>query len=354
MPTEPWEQGGIKNFTAPAIPLGDGRWQLWYYAHPVDRKGSVLAVAEGVPGQNMRKTMLHRSAGEAARHGVERSLSNLPDGWQPVQPVYLRLHNGTHRIYFWAHAPGIVRYLYADSLDGLHFVVGDPHRPVLYHYHDRAVENGDLPHGLSIWGGAKEPRPAHEKAASVDLVCNDATNVHVLPDGSFELFTPTLLEVAKDSPQYIREDNAAGFIRVIDRLTSKDGIHFGDRVRVLERNENDPPGLQFYYLSVTRLGAKRLGLIGHYRADRQTLAIERAWSDDGIHWDRHEKVPWLDCGLQGEKDVYAALAPHSLVNDAGQWWCFYTGFNFLHNGQQSVGSALASVLLASLDGITEH
>ncbi|MCY2989044.1 MAG: hypothetical protein NTY19_14410, partial [Planctomycetota bacterium] len=51
------------------------------------------------------------------------AIGNLPPEWRPVQVVYLRLRNGHHRIYFWAHGPGVVRYVAAESEDGRRYRV---------------------------------------------------------------------------------------------------------------------------------------------------------------------------------------------------------------------------------------
>ena len=346
LPTEPWEEGGLRNFTSSSFPLGDGNWRLWYYARTPDRRQSWLAMAEGIPGKSFRKIRLEASPGDASRSGAEATLSNLPEGWQPVQPVCLALPGGGYRLYFWAHAPGIVRYLCAESSDGRHFTVTDPSRAVLYHYHDRAVETEALAEGLTLWGRTGITRPPHEPAAAPDVICNDATNIYVLPDGSYELYSAAIEPVDKNGPRFIEEDNAAGFARFIVRLSSRDGLTFGDRRRVLEPDAQDAPGLQFYYLSVTYIQNKRFGVVGHYRVDHQTLAMERVWSEDGITWKRPDRRPFIEPGFCGVPDHYGASASHNLVQHDGRWHCFYTGFNYTHNFRRSIGPVMGSVLLA--------
>ncbi len=81
------------------------------------------------------------------------SLGNLPTGWHPKQGVHLRLKDGRHRLYFWAHGEGIVRYLAADSDDGRRYTIMNALSPCIYHPADRtvdgteAVKAGFSPHG---------------------------------------------------------------------------------------------------------------------------------------------------------------------------------------------------------------
>ncbi|MDR1282677.1 MAG: hypothetical protein LBK99_17920 [Opitutaceae bacterium] len=365
VPTEPWEQDGLRNFTCPAEPLGDGGgnggWRLWYYARTADRRSCEIGIAEGIPGSpSARKYRLRRAPGNARLlyPGERYTLSNLPDGWLPVQPVHLVLPGGGHRLYFWAHAPGIVRYLCADSCDGFHYTVADPYRAILYHYHDRAVEKNTLAaDGLTFWGNTAHTRPGHEPAANPMLVTNDATNLYAIPGvtpdaasdaARYELYTACIVSVPKDSPRYIAEDNAAGFVRVIDRFTSRDGLHFEDRRRVLEPDTDEPPGLQFYGLAVTHLpDGRRYGQIGHYRCDTQILSIERAMSDDGgLTWQRPDRFPCMDAGFNGGHDIHGLLPSHNVVYHDNAWWCFYTGHRHTHNFKKSAGLPTATVLLA--------
>ncbi len=134
----------VQNFTCPAEPLDAGRWRIWYsLAGP--KVPFNLAVAEGVPGEPMERRVAVLSTGEP--QDAPLALGNLPEKWRPVQPVHIALPEGRHRLYFWAHGPGVARYLAAESEDGRRYRVLDPHRPCLYHPSDRAV------------GARRRPRP---------------------------------------------------------------------------------------------------------------------------------------------------------------------------------------------------
>lgn len=254
-------------------------------------KGYGLAYAEGVPGQPMKKTAAQCTPGEPA--DAPFALGNLPEKWRPVQGIHIRLRNGKHRLYFWAHGPQILRYLAAESDDGRRYRVLDPLRPVLYHPSDRAAWGVTSPDSLLVHREPNPARPAEEPAAASRLISNDATNVYQLPNGSFELYSVGLIRVPKDDPAYMAHDNAPGLLRVIDRYTSADGLHFETRRRVIRRDAQDPVDQQFYYLSVTHTAQGRIGLLGHYRCQAQTMDLEWCFSRDGIEWQRPQRRAWL-------------------------------------------------------------
>ncbi|MDW8310079.1 MAG: twin-arginine translocation signal domain-containing protein [Verrucomicrobiales bacterium] len=297
-PTEPWEGDGIENFTSPAEPLGGGAWRLWYSVSGKRRNG--LAYAEGVPGERMKKVLAQCSPGEPP--DAPFAIGGLPEGWRPVQVVHLRLRNGRHRIYFWAHGEGILRYLAADSSDGRRYRVLNPLRPVLYHPHDRAAHGVASPDGVVLHREPSRNRPAEEPLAPSRLISNDATNVYQLADGTFEMYSVALVPVPKGDPAYIEFDNAPGLIRVVDRYTSEDGLHFETRERVVQRDGGDPADQQFYYLAVTWTGRGRVGVLGHYRCAAQTMDVEWCFSRDGVRWERPLRQAWLARGESPSPD----------------------------------------------------
>lgn len=196
-------------------------------------------------------------------------------------------------------------------------------------------------------------RPDNEPPATARLVSNDATNVYRLPDGTFEMYSAALLEVAKDDPRYIAHDNAAGWVRVIDRYTSVDGLDWTDRRRVLAPDARDPVDQQFYYLSVTHTPRGRVGMLGHYRVQAQTMDLEACFSVDGIRWERSRRRAWITRGEPGEPDSYGIYAPHALAPRDGLWHLFYTGVNEAHNHKHSHGPPTRVVMHATYDGLWE-
>ena len=346
--SESWEGGSIQNFTTPAEPLADGRWRIWYSISG-SRARYGLAYAEGIPGKPMKKVAAQCSAGDPA--DALFALGNLPEDWKPVQVIHLRLPNGKHRIYFWAHGPQIARYLAAESEEGRRYRVIDPLRPVLYHPNDRAAHGVASPDGVLLHPEKSKERPTDEPLAPSRLISNDATNVYQLPDGTYELYSVGLIPVAKSDPAYVAHDNAPGLLRVIDRYTSADGLHFEMRTRVVQRDAEDPVDQQFYCLSVTRTPQGRVGMLGHYRCEAQTMDLEWCYSRDGVGWQRPLRRAWLTRGQPPEPDCYGIYAGNQLVRHDGRWHLFYTATNSAHNGRQSHGKPRQVIMYATTDSI---
>jgi hypothetical protein len=344
--TEPWEGGSIQNFTCPAEPLEGDRWRLWYSS---SSKVYAIAYAEGVLGGPFKKFSACCSPGEPPDEPF--AIGNLPEKWKPVQGIHLLLRNGRHRIYFWAHGPGIVRYLAAESEDGRRYRVLDPQRPVLHHPHDRAAWGVADPDGVLMHKERHKDRPADEPLALSRQISNDATNIYQLPDGTFEMYSVGLQQVPKGDPAYVAFDNAPGWIRVIDRYASEDGLHFETRQRVITRDAEDPADQQFYYLAVTHTPKGRVGMLGHYRVQAQTMDLEWCFSRDGVKWDRPLRRAWLPRSHKSRVDSYGIYASNHLVQQGGKWHLFYTGVNSAHNGKESYGPKRSAIFHATTDSI---
>jgi hypothetical protein len=344
--TEGWEGGQVQNFTCPPEPLDGDRWRFWY--SPCGKKHTI-AYAEGVAGGPLKKFPAQCTPGEPGDGPF--ALGHLPDNWNPVQVVHIHLKNGKHRIYFWAHGRGICRYLAADSDDGKRYTVVDPLRPVLYHPNDRAAHGVPSPDGVMLSKKRSQDRPADEPEAVPRLISNDATNIYQLPDGSFEMYSVALVSVPKDDPAYMPHDNAPGLLRVIDRYTSADGLHFDQRKRVIQRDAQDPVDQQFYYLSVTHTSKGRVGMLGHYRCQAQTMDLEWCFSPDGATWQRPLRSAWLPRGDEKQPDSYGIYAPSFLVQRSGKWHLFYTAVNSAHNGKHSYGPPRDVVMHATTGSI---
>ncbi|MHA3770808.1 hypothetical protein ACXR0O_04650 [Verrucomicrobiota bacterium sgz303538] len=347
--TEPWEGNSIQNFTTRAEPLeGADTWRIWYSVSG-ERTGYNVAYAEGIPGEPMKKVPAICSPGEPVEAPL--AIGNLPERWKPVQAIHLPLQNGKHRLYFWAHGPQVCRYLVAESEDGRRYRVIDPLRPILYHPNDRAAFGVPSLDGIMLRKDKSTNLSANEPLALPRLISNDATNIYQLPDGSFELYSVALIQVPKNDPAYIAEDNAPGLLRVIDRYTSEDGLHFENRQRVIQRDASDPVDQQFYYLSVTHTPKGRLGMLGHYRCNAQTMDLEWCFSMDGIHWQRLHRNAWIPRGEQSAPDCYGIYAGNQLVQRGDRWHLFYTGVNSSHNGKHAYGKARQVIMLASTSSL---
>ena len=317
--------------------MPDDGWRIFYSEVTARPEGAPLfriGFAEGRLGEMRRHdfaTQPEHATGDAMVIG------NLPDGWRPVQPIHLLL-DGVHRLYFWAHCPeqGIVRFLAAESANGQTYNVIDPGRPCLYHFCDRAtpVHNPALK-GLT-WNTHAAERPPEEPEADPGLICNDATTLYQLRDGSFEMYSVALKPAPKGTPAYIPWDNCAGYRRYIRRWTSGDGLTWRPDGVAIDFDEEDPPYIQFYYLSVRqREDGSRAGILGRYNVLEQTLGLERCESPDGRHWLRkHRQTPLVPRGTL-ELSLEAACQPAVLRN--GEAYIFYGCSNSTHGSQYCTG-----------------
>lgn len=342
----------VQNFTSPAEPLEDGRWRVWCSLSGPGREKN-LAYAEGKPGEEWKITEAALSPGEPDA-AASFAIGGLPEGWHPVQGVHLKLPKGGQRLYFWAHGPGVVRYVAADRVGaaGESYQVVNATSPCLYHPADRAVGGvAAVDAGLARWAKKVAAPAIGELLAPAGLISNDATNVYSLKDGTFEMYTVGLVQVSKSDPRYQAQDNIPGLLRVIDRFTSTDGLNWGNRQRVIERDEKDPLDQQFYFLSVTHTDRGRVGLLGSYRLGDQTIDLERCYSRDGLKWDRQDRKPLISRGGEGALDGYLLHAPHAMVNHQGKWWLFYTGGNFTHNRKQAYGPEHRGIFLATKESL---
>ena len=353
-PDEPWETEDIANPFSTVERTADGAWRLWYHgvdrAHP--KQKHFCAVAEGSPEGGWKRHRIETFEGDPPGDALY-AVGGVPAGWNITQPVHFHLeHLGRHRLYFWAHTDRVHRYLAAESDDGRRYRV--LHRPLLYHAHDHSVPRPFDFMGLSI-GGKRAPDTTLGPAAPPERVTNDATNVYRLPDGTFELYTAALESVPEGDPRYVAHDNAKGWIRVIDRFTSEDGLHFSDRRRVIARDADDPPDRQFYGLTVIPTARGRVGLIHQYPCAAQTMEIEWAFSEDGVSWQRGHRDGWLPRARPGEAvDSYRVYPPGNVIEHDGRWWLFYTGCNFAHNRIDCHGDTRRRrLMLATIDRLFE-
>ena len=320
----------MQTFTSCAEPLDDENWRIWYSSSIGDagNENFNIGFLEGLPGQTMRKTQAVLCSGKAPE-GV-LSIGNLPEGWHPRQAVHIVMPDGSHRLYFWAHChkQGVVRFLCACSSNGLSYEVIDPYRPCFWHYNDRAANTGSLgPAGLTFFSNRNHPKPDFEIESTPGMLCNDATNVYLLPDGSFELYTAVIFPVPEDDPRYIVHDNAAGWVRVIERRTSQDGITWSRGTTILEPDADDPDDLQFYYLAANNTTEGRVGILGRYLVKAQTMDIEWCFSENGVNWSRPERKAWLP----RTPELLGVYAPHAMIFHNNCWYMFYTGCNYTHN-----------------------
>jgi hypothetical protein len=332
----------ISNFQATVEKLPDDCWKIWYskISGPFGHWKFNIGYAIGALDDLMFVDAVFSAENISREDGL--NISNLPDGWMPAQPVHIALPGGRFRLYFWAHGPEdhVVRFLAAESDDGINYRVRDPKQPCLYHYADRAAPL-TLP-GIEGLVGKREDKWAKtdEPGAPEELICNDATMLNRLSDGSYELYSAAIHPVPKSSPRYIAHDNAAGYCRYIRRFASEDGLYWRLSSEFAPMPQ-DPPEVQFYHLSVTTEDGGKVGLLGYYDVKKQTMDMERCLSNDGKVWRRPEPGSALVPREDGEMQVYP---PSNLILHDGKWHLFYTSCNYTHNRRYCSGAEEHNVI----------
>ena len=121
--------------------------------------------------------------------------------------------------------------------------------------------------------------------------------------------------------------------RVIGRSVSDDFISWTQPETVMEADEHDPPGMEFYGMPVFRYEGHYLGLLYAYHArpeePRQrnygTIDVQLASSRNGLDWERAgDRRTFLPNGPPGSIDageIYMALGP-VLMDD--ELWFYYS------------------------------
>ena len=151
-------------------------------------------------------------------------------------------------------------------------------------------------------------------------------------DGSFELFSAVIRQAAKDTPEYIPHDNAAGWRRYIRRWKSRDGLDWEADGIALDFDEKDAPYHQFYYLaSHERKDGSRVGIYGKYDVLAQTMRLGRAIAPDGRHWQRPERDRAVLPLAPDELGHYASCNP--VVPTSEGAYLFYSSCTCTHNGK---------------------
>ena len=166
----------VQAFTCRVIHKDGGGWRMWYSRRNDDAKRYTFGYRDFTEDFNSLGETMMRIADKPSADGL--NIIGVPSEWMLTQPVHLDLPDGRQRIYFWAHADGVNRYLVADSDDGVNFFVADWRRPVLCHPGDRAVPLETLKQ-KKLWlyvRPAELPRPEGEPQVTADMLLNDATN----------------------------------------------------------------------------------------------------------------------------------------------------------------------------------
>ena len=363
------------SFASSIVELENGSWRMYYSVMNLATRLRGIAVAESTDGLSWHKPDLGQMHVDG-RDTNRLTIKGLPKGvTRYAQPQVNQTDDGRWRMYFWVNQRPYLRYVVAESEDGLHWQVEHFDRPVIYH---------PLELGSWIWSPGAAPGD-DETAANVEtqrldrfvpsstaepnwgttvdckspdgllrlkgLRSNDATYVyHDARTGQYTYYAPWPICNPTGSPRRVENDNAPFMLRAIHRRTSANGLSWGDPQLIVVPDEDDPIDQQFYYLAIHRQDDWHIGLLGSYLVREQTMDIELCFSGDGVRWDRPIRTPWLPHGPSGSDDAAMVYAPNRLIDQGDHWLMLYTASAQRHNELRATDDAKvrASVCAARL------
>ena len=350
-PDRPSDGKRCMSFASSIVPLEGGRWRMYYSVSDFVANLRSIAIAESADGLHWEKPMLgqvqvdgedtNRLAIKGLAEGVERC----------TQPQVSRVDGGHWRMYFWVNHRPFLRYLMAESGDGLHWEVADFDQPIIYHPLELGswiwtpglpppVEARDqgpgqealgrfVPGEEAQWGHLLERLDAEELVRLKGLRANDAVYVHRDEErGLYELYAPWPMCNIEGSPRRWEDDNAPFMLRAIHRRTSTDGQNWSDADLIIAPDAGDRTDQQFYYLAVHRQAGWRIGMLGSYPVAAKTMDIELCFSRDGQRWDRPLRVPWIR--REDDEEAGMGYAPDRLLEAGDDWLLLYTANPCLH------------------------
>lgn len=306
----------------------DGRYRGYGSSRTPDEKIMGVRVWESADGLKWTPVML----GQVSDSNLI-SFKNLPGDQSSVShPQVIRLKDGRWRMYFWKHRDGHLRYLIAESEDGLSWTVTDIDKPALYHPHDGGLWK--LAEGLAPEEMVEVKLPPEEILARKRLWTNDASNT-IYNDqlDRFECYSVWLHPAIPD--RRVDVDNAPGVHRLIQRRLSDDGINFSDPELVLMPDERDPWDLQFYFLAPHWFENYVIGCLGYYRVEdgQQTMDTDLCFSTDGVNWHRPVRGGWIprSPSESGEMDTTGIYAMAPWLDLGGKSLAIYAATPNPHN-----------------------
>lgn len=262
-------------------------------------------------------------------------LENLPGDQSAIGgPKVVRLGDGRWRMYAWKHREGHLRYIVAESDDGLRWRVTDINKPALYHPHDGGLWK--MAEGLAREEMVEMKVSPEEAMTRKRLWSNDASDV-IYNDhlDRFECYSVWLHPAIED--RRVDVDNAPGVHRLIQRRLSADGLNFSDPQLVLMPDERDPWDLQFYFLNPLYYEDFIIGRLGHYRVEdgQQSMDTELCFSLDGVTWHRPLRGGWIPRSKPGSGlcDTVGIYAGGPWIDKGDKWLTLYAGTPNPHNSR---------------------
>lgn len=343
------KDGYVQNFCSPVIPLDGGGYRMYYTIHGsrFNIKNMKIGIAHSASGikwkrENLAQVFIN------GNNTPYIKIKGVPDNAGCVQPSVMKLPNGKWRMYFWLHGERI-RYVAAESSDGINWETLNIDSPCLYHPSDKNIRDffGGW-EGLIPYKTASKIKKDKKEAPDLKrLISNDATFTYFNKEtDKFEMYSVWLLPNEKGNKRFVPYDNAPSVLRTIHRRISSDGLNWSDPELIIYPNEKDSPDMQFYHLAVNKYEGWNIGFLGRYPCKKQTMDVEITFSRDGRKWHRPLRCAWIKRGKSGSRDS-KGIYPSSNLIDMGRYRVFYyTGTARLHNEYMLKNKADTSIMLA--------
>ena len=344
-PDRPSDGRRTMSFCSSIVPLDEGGLRLYYSVSDFAAEVRGIAVAESADGLHWEKPAL----GQFQVDGQDTNrlaIAGLAEGVTRCgQPQVCRTESGTWRMYFWVNHRPYLRYAVAESDDGISWEVADFDRPAIYHPLELGswiwtpgipppVDEADtgpdqkaleifVPGPAAEWGALLHQLDADELVQVKRLRANDAAYVYRDEEtGGYEFFAPWPLCNIEGGARRAEHDNAPFMLRAIHRRTSPDGLEWSDAELMIAPDEDDPLDQQFYYLAQHRQEGWRIGMLGSYPVQDQTMDIELCFSRDGRRWERPVRTPWIK--REDPEEAGMVYAPNRLIDAGEHWLLLYT------------------------------
>jgi len=314
---------------ASPIELADGSYRVYATARNSDERQMAVGIWESGDALNWSPRML----GQVERDGRDTNFirfGGIPGDQGSIGlPQVLRLPDGRWRMYAWKHREGHLRYVIAESDDGLLWNVPDFDRPALFHPADGGLWK--MAEGLGVHATVELKLPPEEVLRRKQRWSNDSTSMYYNDRlDRFECYSVWLHPALAD--RRVDVDNAPGVHRLIQRRLSDDGIDWSDAELIIMPDERDPWDLQFYFLGVTQYEDFLVGSLGYYRVEggQQTMDTDLCFSRDGRRWQRPVRGGWIP-RTEHAMDSAGIYASNSWIDRGENWLTLYTGTPRAHN-----------------------
>ena len=320
-PTKPWEGRRLDLYASAMYDAAEGLFKMWYVSKS---RGYAVNYATSRDGILWDKPSLgHLAWGESEDIVLEDS---TPEG-----PRFPSLSRDNNLIMFGAGNFNVIKVGRGTDPNRLY-------KSLFFHNTHRYVSVAFSPDG-ERWE-LYEGNPVIERASDTHTLLGWDESV-----GAYVAYPRPWMSTAEGDRH----------IRVIGRSVSEDFTTWTEPEVVLEPDDRDPPGLEFYCMPVFKQGGLYVGLPWAYHAYPEeplagvrqgaTIDAQLAFSRDGIEWHRAgDRQPFIPLGPPGSVDSARVSPAREPLRVGDELWFYYGSSDADH----SDGFRSGSISLAKL------